>query len=133
MSCTSKDDDQREFSRGRRALVRCLRIAGYLFFVYATTYFIVMDTNSAASNPLAKAPLYDSSYWFAERIGWYRWRTSCWANRVFWPMDCLVQPWLKPCNKAAYGEWQREEDEQWWQEFDKRLREWEGRPRDQKR
>jgi hypothetical protein len=106
------NDHHREASHGRRMLVRFLRTAGYLFFVYATTYFLVMNTWEPAFPvgtlypPAAKA-VYDSSYLF------WPWEQSpsgmtifypvpCWANRVFWPMDCLVQPWLKPCNKVVY-------------------------------
>ncbi len=94
-------------SRGRRLLVRCLRVAGYLFFVYAMTYFLVMDTSNPAYDVVAAKVAYDSSYLFGpiQRTGVLTiyFCTPCWANRIFWPMDCLVQPLLKPCNKAVCG------------------------------
>ena len=93
----------------RRLLARAMRIAGYLFFVYATTYFLVMDTVDPACDPVTWNAVYDSSYIFG-RLGRspgavynIYFRVRCWANRFFWPMDCLVQPLLKPCNKAVRG------------------------------
>ena len=99
---------EREGSSCRRVLVRCSRIAGYLFFVYATTYFLVMDTVNPAFDPVTWNVAYDSSCLFGPI---HRMPggltidvcTPCWANRFFWPMDCLVQPLLKPCNKAILG------------------------------
>ena len=102
------DDHEGEVFYGRRVLARCLRIAGYLFFVYATTYFLVMDTAEPAYDLVASKVAYDSSYLFGpvDRVpgGLTIYLcTPCWANRFFWPMDCLVQPLLKPCNKAIRG------------------------------
>jgi hypothetical protein len=93
-------------SRGRRVCVRALRIAGYLFFVYATTYFLAMNTACPAFDPATGNVAYDSCYLFGptyQRPGGLTiiYGAQCWANRVFWPMDCLVQPWLKPCNRVA--------------------------------
>lgn len=91
----------------RRLLVRALRIAGYLFFVYATTYLLVMNTSEPAFDPATWRVAYDSFFMFGPTqqvppeppltiiLG-----TRCWANRIFWPMDCLVQPLLKPWNKG---------------------------------
>jgi hypothetical protein len=133
------DDDLRPCGGvplGRRFRGWSLRVAGYLFFVYATTYFLVMDTERPAYDLVTWKEAYDSSYMFLSKVlPWQasNTKTSCWANRLFWPMDCLVQPWLKPVNKAAYDEHQREWDQEWWREYDRWLREWEQRPRDQKR
>jgi hypothetical protein len=114
MFCMSKDDGERESVRGRRVLAQTLRVAGYLFFVYATTYFLVMDTKVPARSVTGK-PVYGSAFMFGRP-----WAQPCWANQVFWPMDCLVQPWLKPCNKfveeEAYREGQDEYWDKWWRE-----------------
>jgi hypothetical protein len=93
-------------TRKRRAWVQSLRIAGYLFFVYATTYFIMMYPGDPAYDPVTWNVAYDSSYMFSPwsnhpRIVSLSLPNSCWANHVFWPMDCLVQPWLKPCDQAV--------------------------------
>jgi hypothetical protein len=121
-------------TRKGRFCVRLLRIAGYLFFVYATTYFIMMDAESSAFDRTTKASRYDSSFFFERAFlgEKERERAACWANRVFWPMDCVVQPWLKPCNQAVWDQWQREDNAKYQQELDRRLREWEARPRDPK-
>jgi hypothetical protein len=92
---------------------RTLRVAGYLLFVYVTTYFILMDTTSPAFDPVAQKTRYESSLWFAPSVrtpGPFNIyvRRSCWANRVFWPLDCIVQPVLRPCNRAVYEQWDRE-------------------------
>jgi hypothetical protein len=100
------DDHQCEASRGRRVFGRVLRIVGYLFFVYATTYFLVMGTAAPAIDPATGNVPYESCYVFGPRYQTQGGLTiilvaPCWANRFFWPMDRLVQPWLKPCNRAV--------------------------------
>jgi hypothetical protein len=94
--------------RSRRILARSLRIAGYLLFVYVTTYFLLMEPEFPAVDPAIWTATYESGYWFAETnsLPWLHKAhlpAPCWINRVFWPMDCVVQPWLKPCDKAVRG------------------------------
>jgi len=89
----------------RRLFVRALRVVGHLLFVYATTYFLVMDTFDPAFDPVTWRVAYDSSFIFGpseKTPGGLTifLNTRCWVNRIFWPMDCLMQPLLKPWNKA---------------------------------
>jgi hypothetical protein len=100
-------------TRKRRFWVRLLRVAGYLFFVYAMTYFLVMWPGNAAYDPVTWNVAYDSTYLFSPwsnhpSLMSFSAPNACWANRVFWPMDCLVLPWLKPCDQAVHEQRLRE-------------------------
>lgn len=93
--------------RKRRALILALRIAGYVAFVYLAAYFMMMEPRMPAYDPQTWDEAYDSWYRFGpiEQVPFsvidlttYL-PTSCWANRLFWPADCVVHPVFDPYHR----------------------------------
>ena len=97
-----------------RPLIRVLRIVGYLAFVYVATYALMMNPHGQAWDVATWTPVYDSSFYFAPTAHPRHLRNcylpmTCWANRIFWPMDYVVPPLLKLYEKRSR---QRGSDEQ---------------------
>lgn len=104
--------------RTRRALILALRIVGYVAFVYLTTYFLMMEPRLQAWDSQTWDEAYKSTYRFARR------RqipfsvvdltivvpTSCWANNLFWPVDCVVHPVLEPYHRYMLDRYKQQKE-----------------------
>lgn len=77
-----------------RWLYLLLRIGGFTLLLYAMAYSLLMYRNQPVFDSNTWEVVSRDRYWFSpvERAPGYFTvyvTTSCWANRVFWPMEQL--------------------------------------------
>ena len=104
---------------GKRGVVMwASRIGAYFLFLYLTTYFLMMEPRLGARDPQTWNEAYKSTYRFApiEQIPFsvvdltIIVPTSCWANNLFWPVDCVVHPVLEPYHRYMLDRYKQQKE-----------------------